>query len=104
MTPHICLSGILKDESAQTNPESARNDVAQDVFLMFMVVDENLSWYLEDNIENCTDSSGVDQEDPDFVESNLMHGDKFISSGLTQIKTVKRKRSYCSRFFQSSAN
>lgn len=56
--------------------ESVRNDVDQDVFLMFNVVDENLSWYLEDNIKNCSDPAGIDQEDQDFIESNLMHGEK----------------------------
>ncbi|KAF7665268.1 hypothetical protein LDENG_00142140 [Lucifuga dentata] len=76
-----CKKGILKESEAgpgQTNPdsvsESARNDVDQDVFLMFNVVDEALSWYLEDNIQTfCTDPAGVNQEDPDFEESNLMH-------------------------------
>ncbi|XP_059207832.1 ferroxidase HEPHL1 [Centropristis striata] len=75
-----CKKGILKELSnpgqGQTKPdsvvESARNDVDQDVFLMFNVVDENLSWYLDDNIELCFDPNGVD-EDADFQESNLMH-------------------------------
>uniref|UniRef100_A0A3Q0S217 ferroxidase n=1 Tax=Amphilophus citrinellus TaxID=61819 RepID=A0A3Q0S217_AMPCI len=53
--------------------ESARSDVDQDVFLMFSVVDENLSWYLEDNIQKCFDPDGVSPDDPDFEESNLMH-------------------------------
>ncbi|XP_070772856.1 ferroxidase HEPHL1 [Enoplosus armatus] len=75
-----CKKGILKEtnDPVQTKPESviepARNDVEQDVFLMFNVVDENLSWYLEDNIRiSCSDPAGVDPEDPDFEESNLMH-------------------------------
>lgn len=58
--------------------ESVRNDVDQDVFLMFNVVDENLSWYLEDNIRDCADPAGINQEDEDFIESNLMHGEKFV--------------------------
>ncbi|XP_040006415.1 ferroxidase HEPHL1 isoform X2 [Xiphias gladius] len=74
-----CKKGMLKEtnEPAPTKPESvidsARNDVDQDVFLMFSVVDENLSWYLEDNIQNLSDPHGVDLKDPDFEESNLMH-------------------------------
>ncbi|KAF1378555.1 hypothetical protein PFLUV_G00191770 [Perca fluviatilis] len=76
-----CKKGILKETNdpvqGQTEPESVlesvRNDVDQDVFLMFNVVDENNSWYVEDNIQKCTDPAGVDQEDPDFKESNLMH-------------------------------
>ena len=77
-------AGILKETNdpvqGQTEPESVlesvRNDVDQDVFLMFNVVDENNSWYVEDNIQKCTDPAGVDQEDPDFKESNLMHGER----------------------------
>ncbi|XP_034539614.1 ferroxidase HEPHL1 isoform X2 [Notolabrus celidotus] len=76
-----CKKGILKETNdpvpGQTKPgsvvDSARYDVDQDVFLMFTVVDENLSWYLEDNIQTCSDPGGVDPEDPDFKESNLMH-------------------------------
>lgn len=71
------FSGILTEaaHSAQGSAESVRNDVDRDVFLMFSVVDENLSWYRSENIQRCTDPEGVDPEDPDFVESNLMHGE-----------------------------
>lgn len=55
--------------------KSVRSDVDQDVFLMFTVMDENLSWYLKDNIQNCSDPDGVVSEDPEFEESNLMHGE-----------------------------
>ncbi|XP_061558444.1 ferroxidase HEPHL1 isoform X1 [Phycodurus eques] len=65
-----CKKGILQESSEEGID---RNDVAQDVFLMFNVVDENLSWYLKDNIDRCTDPAGVDPNDEDFVESNLMH-------------------------------
>ncbi|XP_077596011.1 ferroxidase HEPHL1 isoform X2 [Stigmatopora nigra] len=64
-----CKKGILKENSEQ----DIRNDVNQDVFLMFTVMDENLSWYLEDNIQRLPNSSEVDREDEDFMESNLMH-------------------------------
>nr|XP_046267166.1 ferroxidase HEPHL1 isoform X2 [Scatophagus argus] len=76
-----CKKGTLKEPNdlvqGQTQPgsvvESARNDVDQDVFLMFTVVDENLSWYLEDNIQRCSCPAEIFEEDPDFEESNLMH-------------------------------
>lgn len=72
------LAGNLRDDDdkgqSQTKPQSARNDVDQDVFLMFTVVDENQSWYLEDNIKMYPNLTGIDQDDPDFLESNLMHG------------------------------
>ncbi|XP_030009984.1 hephaestin-like protein 1 isoform X3 [Sphaeramia orbicularis] len=72
-----CKKGILKESNSlnldqhelQSVIESARNDVDQDVFLMFYVVDENLSWYLTENVQNLTDVP----EDEDFEESNLMH-------------------------------
>ncbi|XP_068187172.1 ferroxidase HEPHL1-like [Antennarius striatus] len=72
-----CKRGILKriadSVSGHKQNQSARNDVDQDIFLMFSVVDENLSWYLEDNIKNVSDPAAIDLTDPDFVESNLMH-------------------------------
>lgn len=74
----LLLAGSLRDDDdkgqSHTKPQSARNDVDQDVFLMFTVVDENLSWYLEDNIQKYSNPAKIDQDDPDFIESNLMHG------------------------------
>lgn len=70
----------MKETKTESVVESARNDVDQDVFLMFNVVDENLSWYLEDNIKKCSDPAGVDINDPYFEESNLMHGERVIKT------------------------
>ncbi|XP_062909919.1 ferroxidase HEPHL1-like isoform X1 [Mobula hypostoma] len=51
-----------------------RKDVDQDFVLMFSVVDENLSWYLDENINKyCSMPSTVDKDDEDFQESNKMH-------------------------------
>lgn len=75
------LTDVNKPVRSQTKPgksESGRKDVDQDVVLMFTVVDENMSWYLEDNIQTCSEPAGVDREDPDFNESNLMHGEKSL--------------------------
>ncbi|XP_069831485.1 ceruloplasmin-like [Dendropsophus ebraccatus] len=48
--------------------------VAHNYFMMPYVFDENKSWYLEENIERFTRSPRtVNQEDPDFQESNMMH-------------------------------
>uniref|UniRef100_W5M0L7 Ceruloplasmin n=1 Tax=Lepisosteus oculatus TaxID=7918 RepID=W5M0L7_LEPOC len=42
--------------------------------LLFTVSDENLSWYLDDNIQTyCSAPDKVDKEDEDFQESNKMH-------------------------------
>ncbi|XP_045061329.1 ceruloplasmin [Coregonus clupeaformis] len=43
--------------------------------LLFMVFDENESWYLDDNIKtNIKTPSRNIKEDEDFIESNKMHG------------------------------
>ncbi|XP_074691010.1 hephaestin isoform X4 [Strix aluco] len=63
-----CKKGILTGRSQK------RQDVDIDYFLMFSVVDENLSWYLDENIVSfCTDPGSVDKEDEEFQESNKMH-------------------------------
>ncbi|XP_060090916.1 ferroxidase HEPHL1 [Heteronotia binoei] len=42
--------------------------------VMFSIVDENLSWYLDENINTfCLEPSTVDKEDKDFQDSNKMH-------------------------------
>lgn len=52
--------------------------------LMATVFDENLSWYLDDNIRTFTTSpTTVNKEDEDFVESNKMHGEIFFFFFLT---------------------
>lgn len=44
--------------------------------LLFMVSDENFSWYLDDNIRTyMTDLTTDLKEDEDFIESNKMHGE-----------------------------
>ena len=41
------------------------------MFLLYSALDENFSWYLDDNIRTFTDGQ-VDKQDGDFVESNIM--------------------------------
>lgn len=68
-------AGVLK-EVADSAQGSSRNDVDQDVFLMFNVVDENKSWYQEENIKSCSNPELLDRDDPGFHDSNLMYGKK----------------------------
>ncbi|XP_070640828.1 hephaestin isoform X7 [Bos indicus] len=52
-----------------------RQDVDNDFFLLFSVIDENLSWHINENIATyCSDPASVDKEDEDFQKSNRMHG------------------------------
>lgn len=68
----ICKKGKLKEGS---NDE--RTDVDREFVLLFTVLDENESWYLDENIGTYCANSG-DKEtlkgDEDFQESNKMHG------------------------------
>ncbi|CAL8364755.1 unnamed protein product [Lota lota] len=69
-----CKQGVLKEQVESQSIELGRNDVDQSFILMFNVVDEALSWYLEDNINTfCSEPATVEQYDKDFEESNLMH-------------------------------
>lgn len=43
---------------------------------MATVFDENLSWYLDENIRTFTTApNSVTKENEDFIESNKMHGE-----------------------------
>lgn len=49
-------------------------DVDQEFVVMFSVVDENLSWYLDDNIQTyCSEPQKVNRDDEEFQESNKMY-------------------------------
>ncbi|CAN9501344.1 unnamed protein product [Ophioblennius macclurei] len=89
-----CKKGTLKTakEIDPSKPESARNDVDQDVFLMFTVVDENQSWFIDENIQTCSDSAGVDPDDPAFQESNRMHAiNGYLFGNLPGIKLCQNR-------------
>lgn len=55
-----------------------RTDVDKDFLLLFNVVNENLSWYLDENIQTfCLEPANVDPSDPDFQHSNHINGKCF---------------------------
>uniref|UniRef100_S4RYU6 ferroxidase n=1 Tax=Petromyzon marinus TaxID=7757 RepID=S4RYU6_PETMA len=54
------------------NRTAERQDVGEDFILMFTIVDENNSWYLEDNIrETIADPRSLDRSDLHFQRSNF---------------------------------
>lgn len=62
----LCKKGSLHKEKEE--------NIDQEFVLMFSVVDENLSWYLEDNIKTfCSEPKKVDKDNEDFQESNRMY-------------------------------
>lgn len=65
----VCRKGTL-------NKTRHRIDVNKEFALLFMVFDENESWYLNDNIKTHLgkDPDTFDKDDEGFLESNMMHG------------------------------
>ncbi|EGW13341.1 Ceruloplasmin [Cricetulus griseus] len=62
-----------KENEDSLDKEKEKN-IDQEFVVMFSVVDENLSWYLEDNIKAfCSEPEKVDKDDEDFQESNRMY-------------------------------
>lgn len=73
-----------------TGSSQRRQDVDIDFFLMFSVVDENLSWYLDENIASfCTDPGSVDKEEKEFQESNKMHGQCHLREATDSAQTLQ---------------
>lgn len=63
-----CREGVL-------NEKGRRSDVDYEFALLFLVVDENESWYLDDNIKKYLNKDPRDfRRSDDFEESNKMHG------------------------------
>ncbi|XP_074055983.1 hephaestin [Macrotis lagotis] len=77
-----CKKGTLTGSSPPR-----RQDVDRAFFLLFSIVDENLSWFLDENINSfCSDPSSVDKEDEAFQESNKMHAiNGFVFGNLPEL-------------------
>nr|XP_048289744.1 ferroxidase HEPHL1 [Myodes glareolus] len=64
----VCKEGVLNRYSGM------RTDVDREFVIMFTLVDENQSWYLDENIRHfCTEPNSVDKTDAVFQRSNKMH-------------------------------
>uniref|UniRef100_A0A3B3DN56 Uncharacterized protein n=1 Tax=Oryzias melastigma TaxID=30732 RepID=A0A3B3DN56_ORYME len=62
----VCKKGTL-------GPNGIQKGVDKEFFLLLSVMDENLSWYLDDNIHKFGKNQEL-EEDEVFEESNKMHG------------------------------
>ncbi|XP_051718057.1 ferroxidase HEPHL1-like isoform X1 [Ctenopharyngodon idella] len=85
------IGALLTCKKGTLNSSDKRSDV-DDFILMFSVVDENLSWYLEENVETFCSESDTTKElmkhaDEDFRESNLMHAiNGYVYGNLPSLK------------------
>ena len=64
---------IVVTAAGEAGPDGKPADVDREFVTLFTVFDENVSWYLDDNIGRFIEGPAVDPEDEDFVEGNLMH-------------------------------
>lgn len=77
----VCNLGTADETSIE------RTGAANAFALMFSIVDENFSWYLDENIKTfCLEPATVDKDDDGFQTSNRMHGeqDSWANSDLQQ--------------------
>ncbi|XP_027004663.2 ferroxidase HEPHL1-like [Tachysurus fulvidraco] len=90
-----CKKGILQPApSGDTYSQVRRTDVDKDFLLLFSVVNENLSWYLEENIQTfCSDPKGVEPSDPDFQRSNQMNAiNGYVFGNLPGLDMCQNKK------------
>ncbi|KAK9962618.1 hypothetical protein ABG768_007975 [Culter alburnus] len=86
------IGALLTCKKGTLNSSDKRSDVDEDFILMFSVVDENLSWYLQKNVENfCSEPDAtktlMESADEDFRESNLMHSiNGYVYGNLPSLK------------------
>uniref|UniRef100_A0A672PMP3 ferroxidase n=1 Tax=Sinocyclocheilus grahami TaxID=75366 RepID=A0A672PMP3_SINGR len=86
------IGALLTCKKGTLDISQKRSDVDEDFILMFSVVDENLSWYLEENIKMfCSDKDATNKlknnTDEEFRESNLMHSiNGYVYGNLPALK------------------
>ncbi|XP_012999983.1 hephaestin isoform X4 [Cavia porcellus] len=91
--PHGVFYEKDSEGTLDGNSPPQRQDVNHNFFLLFSVVDENLSWHLDENIATyCLDPASVDKEDEDFQESNRMHAiNGFVFGNLPELSMCAHK-------------
>lgn len=73
------IGPMIVTRSGSARPDGSPGDVDREFVTLFHIYNENLSWYLDDNIATYITSGALFTEpdtlkaDPDFYESNLMH-------------------------------
>ncbi|KAK2083318.1 hypothetical protein P7K49_038554 [Saguinus oedipus] len=75
----ICRKGILE-------PHGGRSDMDREFALLFLIFDENQSWYLEENVatHGSQDPGNVNLQDETFLESNKMHEFQFTDRRIEE--------------------
>lgn len=84
---------IIITQRGRITESGKPTDVDREFVFLFTVFDENQSWLLEQNINAFAgDPAGVDPEDEDFEESNLMHSINGWVYGYQPLEWVTMRR------------
>jgi manganese oxidase len=68
------IGAIIVTRAGRANPDGTPKDVDREFVTLFMIFDENMSPYLDANIQKFTGSpKGINKKDEDFKESNKKH-------------------------------
>jgi hypothetical protein len=76
--------------AAQARPDGTPDDVDREVFVLYAVMNENLSPYLRANVQRYARRPYAEPDDEDFTESNLMHAINGYVYGDGPMVTVKK--------------
>ncbi|MCF6198622.1 MAG: multicopper oxidase domain-containing protein, partial [Hyphomicrobiaceae bacterium] len=68
------VGGMIVTRQGMARKDGTPFDVDKEFVSLYLVSDENKSWYLNDNIKRFTKLDEAPEDDDDFDESNLMHG------------------------------
>ncbi len=67
------VGAIVVTAAGKARPDGSPADVDREFVTLFSVFDENVSWYLDENIARFVEGPAPDPEDEAFDEGNLMH-------------------------------
>jgi hypothetical protein len=89
---------IVVTRKGVARPDGSPKDVDREFVTLFKIFDENVSWYLDDNIAALTGKSvKFERDNADFVESNKMHsinGYVFGNMPMPKMKVGEHMRWY----------
>jgi FtsP/CotA-like multicopper oxidase with cupredoxin domain len=84
------VGAIIVTRAGAAKPNGTPRDVDREFVTLFDIFDENLSWYLHDNIAALPGRDAkVKADDPDFVESNLKHSINGYLFGSMPMPTMR---------------
>jgi hephaestin len=87
------IGAIVVTRAGRAKPDGTPKDVDRELFVLFMIFDENLSPYLHANIRKFAATPGaVELKDEDFQESNKKHALNGLIYGNLDGLTMRRNQ------------